>query len=560
MLLRYLSIDVQIPLLQHSSSGKSTLDAFIEEDICYGVYTRLSNAGFTRSDFEAIKTEDRRISLFNHRLALFLISDIIRTLPAILENSLVDKAAISSIASKLKRTLRDDELAGVDDLAELTELTTDICNEKLEELDEHVASVLPGGQDTLFNPWLSLSSSVKGLLEKIKSKLKLRAPFFLLLDDFDSLSMEQQSCILNVARERNHDLVCYKLGLMTLGLKTSLAGNGIIYREGDDYDRIHLQWHDKGLSSNSGMSGNYKKTVEEIAQRRIEASNWPNDRKYKTIFNTWKHGNSIRNDLKKETEREYLSIPEEERSPKTLDSLWSKQGDSLYFRKLRQNKVEHRYAGSDNLVDISSGIFRQFLEINSRIVSAALDNGWDPSKAKKIGPDLQNNQIRLYSEDMLRNLGQTAGDTSSLSQCEHDITSAHLVNLTDSLIGLFADRLYNGGKDGEVISISVKGDMIKQSFGKALLDVAVRESILQRREIDYSSKTHGGGKLPTYSLNRRLAPKGQLGLKMQGRYEIDINQIEVAAKNSKKFIAENKLKVSENKESEQPVQVDLYER
>jgi predicted MPP superfamily phosphohydrolase/Cdc6-like AAA superfamily ATPase len=535
MLLRYLSIDVQAPMAEEKSSNLTPLEAFKKNRIYSGIYTRLSGAGFNRSDLEAVDSPLRREAIFNHRLALFLISSIFTSLVILTKGTPNLESSFDKIKNTLKKILRSNDLAESKNWTDLAEVVSEVCNERLEELDEHLASLLPRCHITPFNPWLSLSGSIKTLLEKIKRCLELNAPFYLLLDDFDSLSAEQQTNLFKVARERNHSLVCYKFGVMTLGLKTSMAGDRITYKEGDDYDRIHLQWHDKGLSSDKGIRGNYNKTVEKIAQKRIDASNWPHGKKYKTIFNTWTRGNEIRNEVKLKEESEYNLLPEAERSPKTFSNYWSKQGDSHYFRHLRKNKIEHRYAGSDALVEFSSGIFRQFLEINSRIVSAALDVGWNPEKSKKIGPDLQSNEVRIYSEDMLRNLGETAGDTSSLSHYEYEVISAHLINLTNSLIGLFSNRLYGGGKDGEVISIAIKGNFNESSFGRAILDVAVRESILQRREIDYSSKTHGEGKLPTFSLNKRLVPKGRLGLKMQGRYELDLQQVELAAKDSKKF-------------------------
>ena len=214
----------------------------------------------------------------------------------------------------------------------------------------------------------------------------------------------------------------------------------------------------------------------------------------------------------------------------------SKQGDASHFRYLKSKKIEHLYAGPDTIIDLSSGIFRQFLEVNSRIVSSALDRGWAPEYNKKIRQDVQNTTIREYANDMLRSLGETAGDVSSLSQCKFDITSTHLINLSNSLIRLFSNRLYSDVKDAEVIAVSVKGDLLNPSFAKSILDVAVRESILQRRSIDYPSKTHSEGRLPTFSLNKRLAPKGNLGVKMQGRYEINIEDIELAATNTDAFL------------------------
>lgn len=534
MLLRYLSIEVQSYIAQ--KDVENVLNYFRHNKIYTGIYSRLSNAGFNRSDFEVVKDLLRRESLFNHRVTLYLISDVIKAVTPLVKNSGNEEEILRKVSSYLKRSLNEEEFTVVSNWDELSDLTSDICDELIADLDQHIASLLPGGTPIEFNPRLTVSNTLKKILDKLHKSLKLTAPFFLLLDDFDTLTAEQQGFIFKVARERTHELVCFKYGLMTLGQKHFLAGEGITYREGDDYDHIPLQWHDKGLSSEKGAKGNYRKTVTKIANKRIESSNWPDEIKYASLYSNWSHGNSIRKEVRDNAQREYEETDPKSR-PKDFNSLWSKQGDSRYFRHLRSKKIEHHYAGPDTIIDISSGIFRQFLEINSRIVSSALDRGWIPDSSKKIRQDVQNTTIREYSNDMLRSLGETAGDISSLSQCKFDVTSTHLINLSNSLIRLFSNRLYSDVKDAEVIAISVKGDLLTPSLAKSVLDVAVRESILQRRSIDYPSKTHSEGRLPTFSLNRRLAPKGNLGVKMQGRYEINIKDIELAATDTERFLS-----------------------
>ena len=531
MLLRYLSIEVQASI--YRKNGASIIDLFRKNKANLGVYSRFSNAGFNRSDFEAVTNKERRVALFYHRVTLFVLSDFIASCATLVQGVSVD-IGCNKISSSISRMLRSDEFKDIDNWDELAELTRDVCDEMIARLDEHIASLLPGGVKTDFNPWLTISTSLKRIMEKAHRELELTAPLFLLFDDFDTLNSEQQGAIFKVARERNHSLVCFKYGIMTLGKKNTMAGEEITYREGDDYDHILLQWHDKG-SGSSGTSGNYKETVLKIADKRIEAFEWPESIKFKTLYSTWTHGNKIRKEVKELAQKKYFELPEDSR-PKDFTSYWSKQGDAWYFRHLRSKKIEHQYAGPDAIIDLSSGIFRQFLEINSRIVSSALDTGWKPNKGGKIRHTIQSSQIRMYAQEMLRSLGETSGDTSALSQCDYGITSSHLVNLSNSLISLFSNRLYGDSKDAEVMAIAVRGGIKQASFVKAILDIAVRESILQRRSIDYNAKTASQGRLPTYYLNRRLAPEGNLGLKMQGRIELDVSAIELATKDSNAFV------------------------
>jgi hypothetical protein len=66
--------------------------------------------------------------------------------------------------------------------------------------------------------------------------------------------------------------------------------------------------------------------------------------------------------------------------------------------------------------------------------------------------------------------------------------------------------------------------------------MAVRESVLQRRSIDYTSKSGGGERLPTFMLNRRLVPQVGIGTKLQGRHEISKAMLGIAATDSNQFL------------------------
>lgn len=532
MLLRYLSLEVQLELEKAHQMPSAPLLKYNGDYI--GIYSRLSTSGFNRTDLQAITSADRRSALFDHRLVLYLTSKLIESLNALVPPNTPISTPLKLIQRRLARNLRNDDVKSAECWQDFSNMAGEICNERIEELDEHISSLLPGGYPIEFNPWLTISNSFFGLLKVVKQALEFNNPFFLLLDDFDALSREQQEHIFTIASERNHSLACFKFGIMTFGQKTTRAGKGRTYREGDDYDLISLNWHDKGLSDSRGTSS-YKEAVIDIANKRLNASNWPGMREFSTLFNTWTHGNKIRKEVRGIAHSEYDLLPPNSR-PQSFTNYWAKQGNAKYFRYLRSHKIEHRYAGPDTVVDVSSGIFRQFLELCNRVVAAALDTNWRPSDQKRIGPEVQNNVIRKYSDDMLRNLGETGGDTSSLSHGSIEVTSRHLVNLVTGLSTFFQNKLYSASRDPEVIAIAVKGDLSKSSFGTVLLDVAVRESILQRRVVDYSAKSSPGTRLPTYILNRRLAPRASLGLKLQGRHELHLSDIELAAKDTDAFI------------------------
>jgi predicted phosphodiesterase len=529
MLLRYLSIDAQ------NEASKSTRDEGALSRLEYfGIYCRVSTKGFARTDIQAVPDRDRRDALFGERLAYFLIARTVESLSIVIGRDTKIGQSLAPIMAKLRTLLCIENSNVIDCWDTLCTTALELCDDHIESIDNHVASLLPGASPTTYNTRLSVSTSFYSFLSTVKKALGLACPFFLLVDDFDSLNAEQQEYIFRCAAERNHALICYKFGIMTFGRRTGLAGRGRTYREGDDYDLIELIWLDKGLEGTRG-EGNYKKTVIEIANRRLESSNWPTNTSFSSLFEDWRRGSELRDIVKAEMRAAYESMPVEDR-PSRFQSFYDKQKVSYYFRHLRKNKIEHRYAGQNTIVDISSGIFRQFLEICSHIVSKAFDAGWSPERGNKIGVEIQNDAIKSYSNDMIKSMGETAGDTSSLSHNQHEVSGRHIVNLAESLSALFYHRLHSDVRDGEVIAIAIRGEIDDESFGKTILDIAVRESVLHRRKQDYPSKTPTGAKFPTYVLNRRLVPRKGLGVKLQGRCELSIDDVELAAKDPEAFL------------------------
>lgn len=534
MLLRYFSFEVQSSLISATKLNNSLVNSMNDEQTPFGVYCCLTNAGLNRSDFDAIDGDARRIALFSHIAYLFITNRLFSALQTLGEQDAQCLAGIDSVLSTytlqlLRLPTSHSTLSGVDLCRAIVD-STDIA---LTVANEHIASLLPGCQATAFNPWLGLQSNFIGVLERYKKCLGLRAPFFLLIDDFDQLNAEQQSVFFNAAAARRHDVVCFKFGIMSEGQKSSTTAVGRTYREGDDYNYVRLDWVDGGVDADS-VTSSYVKTVEDICERRMRLAEWPGTLTLSNLFDNWEHGNKLREEVRTLARAEYEILSTKEK-PQTFESFWSKQGNAKYFRHLAKKKIAHRYAGKSTIIDLSSGIFRQFLEICSGVVEVALADGWKPDAGKRIGPEKQNAAVRAWSLAMFRSLG-SAGDVSALHRNGQIVTSEHLIRLAQSLSRYFKNRLLSDSKDPEAIAIAIRDPLPLGSFVKCLLDVAVRESVLQRRSVDYSSKSAGGERLPTFILNRRLVPHVGIGAKLQGRHEMTTGQIELAANDVEKFL------------------------
>lgn len=535
MLLRFFSIEVQRSLIGHSLAHTELIDELNRRNIPFGIYCCLAGAGLDRTDFAAILDKVRARLLFSHLASLFILTKIFGSIKIMLTKELPQSQFFTErLRKKICRLLRvTPPTQFVSDL-EFIDFITDEIKTLRDSTYENLASCVPGVEPTKFNPWLSLTTTVIDTLELLKDEIGLKQPFFILVDDFDKLASVQQSVFFSVAAARRHDLVCFKFGSMSEGIKTNATVDGRRYSEGDDYDHIPLDWVDGGIGSKDNV---YKSSLEEITRRRLIRANWPESITFDNLFDNWGKGSEIREIVKSQSMKEF-NARRPNKSVQTFNSYWSKQGTALYFRYLAKNSTSHIYAGPTTIVEVSSGIYRQFLEVCGRIVHKAIAADWRPERGK-IGPQIQDRCIRDWSTGMYRNL-ESSGDATNLAHNDVVITSDNLVTLANSLTQYFRWRLMSNSLDPEVIAISIRDPIVPGSFVKNLLDVAVRETLLQRRATDYTNKSGDGQRLPTFQLNRRLVPHIGIGTKIQGRYEIDTLTLELAAKDTEGFLRKMK--------------------
>lgn len=541
MILRYMACETQLAVWTDEKK-RDPKDFFRDSRRYIGIYCRLEQGVFDRSDLEAVESDDRRGLLFEHRLSLVCLSHILKTLGCIMPNVRIDASILRNLKRRLSMLLDEKGAESCQDWGDICSYTLDTIDICLHQVDTHLGSLLPGGSPTTFNPNLTLAGQVIPFLEFLQAQLGLKCPFFLMLDDFDVLRPSQQSIVFRTASARKLSIVCFKYGIMTLGKKSILSGTDRTYREGHDYDLVLLDWTDNGLQSN------YRKAVEKITEKRLEVKAWPAGAKFSTMLSRWEHGEKLRRQLREQTQTEYQELPVANR-PRTFDSYWSKYGNARYFQYLAKKGIHHNYAGYETAIDVSSGIYRQYLEICGQIVARALSSGWRPDSGQSIGAGTQDKAIRDYSHAMMHSLSATAGDTTALLSGNIQITSMQMVTFIQSIAELFRRRMLSAIREPEIFSIAIRDSLEGHEMAKAILDVASRESILQRRSTDYSSKTGGGERLPTYMLNRRLAPWWGLGLRMQGRIELLADDVVLAAMDSRAFL-EKFMKPVERKDKE----------
>ena len=540
MVLRYIAFESQIHEWTEQYK-KQAAEFFSVPQHFVGIYCRLEQGVFDKADLDAIDNDVRKDQLFEHRLVLSCLSKTLETLSSVFKFRAISGDGLRRLKGRLKTILGEPGIETCQDWNEVLTFASDTIDAKVLEEDLHLAS-LSSSTPTAFLPYLTLASQFARFLKLLQEISDLKIPFFLLLDDFDVLRASQQMCVFRTASARQHNLVCFKYGIMSLGKKAPLSGTSRRYREGDDYDRVPFDWTYKG------SHGNYSEVVSLISKARLASKNWTRD-DIAEFLAEWEYGEKLRQQVKRGMEKEWKELPPERR-PESKENYWTKYGNARFFQILRKKKIRHRYAGYQDILDISSGIFRQYLEISKEIVSKALSQGWLPNSGRLISAEIQNDAIRRYSQNMMHELQQTAGSTDTLLSGDIKITSKQMVTLAESLSNLFYNRLHAKMREPEIFTFSIRDDLAVNKHAKLLLDVAVRESILQEREDPYPPKTSGGPPLPTYMMNRRLIPRRDLSPRMQGRIEMIAQDIVLAATNpegfNKKFIRARRLNLEDS--------------
>ena len=529
MILKYLSFQAQIYIWLEDGKGSS--DGFFSHSHNFiGIYTKLGQNVYDKSDFENISSDARRDSIFEHRLTLQLLHSTTETLESIFEYGKLPESEFD----EFKEMLTD--LLGASDRFEKTnnihrlfqKVKRYIDTVLVVDVDKHLSSISFGNEDQFpaFNPWLKLSS-LHSFLRNVRELCSIQIPFFLILDDFDVLRSEQQSCVMKMASQRDLTNVCYKFGIMVLGQKTGITGSGRTFRSSGDYEHIDLDWTEGGLHEK------YYEIITEIAGVRLEAAGWP--KCMTDILPVWEYGHLKREEIKNIMASEWDCASEDNKPTVKKSDFFSKYGNARYFQYLRGKKIHLRYAGFDDIMMVSSGIFRQFLEVNYHVFNHALNGGLKPG-GSAISAEIQDKAIREYSESMIRDISKTAGDADVLLSGKTEITSQHMMTLIHSFSDLFYSRLHaaNHGEP-EIICIAIRDELSEHHDAEAYLNIAVRESILHRFE--YPPKTAGGAPLKAFMLNRRLGPRRNLSIsRMQGRIEISCDDLLLAVSDRKAFI------------------------
>ena len=315
-------------------------------------------------------------------------------------------------------------------------------------------------------------------------------PVFLMVDDADNLPVRMQNILNTWVSYRTTDDVCLKASTQQR-YKTWRTTQGVLIERTHDFSEIDIS------TVYTSKHSHYFDRVKSIVERRLKV----NDIKHQDPICFFPE--NIEQSEKLETIKRRIS--EDWKKGKGVSGRKSddiiRYAVSEYMQELSTTKKKntYSYAGFKSLVDISSGVIRNFLEPASRMYAEIEATG--ESEITHIPIKIQDQVIYKWSEEyMLEEFENLRKDESSKHPDKYN-NAEKLKNLIDALGECFHRKLISKDTERRVFSFMVTNPLSPDI--QSVITLAIEWGYLSMKSI---ARKEGAGRNISYTLNRRLAP------------------------------------------------------
>ena len=373
--------------------------------------------------------------------------------------------------------------------------------------------------------------------------------FYLLLDDAHFLSLSQTRILNSWVSSRTSRKVSLKISTQ-YNYKTYYTVNGATIDTPHDYLEVDMATvYTEGSKTNKSK---YYKRIHDIVEKRLKL--FGIDTEVEDFFPC----DNAQESKIKEIEQEYI-----ERFDKGQGRGTNRTDDARryarpdYIKSLggsSKSSYTYSYSGFDQLVNISSGVVRFFLQQSYSMFAEQASKNDKNQAIKFISPTIQNEVIRhAASEALFFELDAYAQEGHADSYPKEDIEK--LSNLIKGLGGLFRKILVSDKSERRVFSIAVS-DELSETVSN-ILNIGIDLGYLHVSTI--GRKNAGSiGRTKLYVLNRRLAPIWTLDPNgFAGYLFLQNNVLERAIKNPYQLI--DKICIGNDVE-EDTVQLSFFDR
>ncbi len=495
MIFRMLMPDCQAELL-----GASGLD----ELGFYSVYFPVKSWFFNLPEFGRMENEHAGTIINEHFMVLHIA---IKALDTLAEDSLIPSTKVAATAVKefahsvVERRLRlcgfGEPIPGIDE----SETAHDVFRCLTSQFEELYAKVVDYLRRSAIPPYTPepftgpLCGYLDFLLPMLEGVRKLpfmpskEGPIFLLVDDADQLSLVQTQILNTWVASRTSSAVSIKVSTQ-MQYKSYRTVTRQTIDTPHDYSDVNIS------TLYTTKKGKYRSRVTEIVTKRLALANISGTPQ--EIFPAdVKQEEAIRRIAEK-----YISEWE------SSGRGYRPQDDALRYARpdfmrsqagTSKSSPSYSYSGFDQLVHISSGIVRYFLEAAAEMYDE-VQSVAKGKPVKQIPPSIQNDVVRKQAVEFLfDDLERLKRDADKHAIREDTVTKLHL--LISSLGGLFRMILISDRSERRVFSIAFYE--LPEKDLQEVLDLGLRYGHFHRSTI---GNKEGTGRTRLYIMSRRLAP------------------------------------------------------
>lgn len=498
MMFRYLEPDCQQLYCQKSLS----------ELPFFAILVPIKNTILDVTELDRLKPQQANVLLNEHFLTMYVASRTCLTLSKVTIDESVATVAtarhfVGVILDLLRQAGLREEVGGV-----TAHATARACFEALKSLfDRLFRAVITSVRSLTFAAGgaVSYSGPICGFLDFLvplfhelrQLPFSSSGPIYLLMDDADYLNLTQTRVLNSWLATRTSAEVSIKVSTQHK-YKSFQTTSGMSVDAPHDFSEISIS--DRYTTSR----GMYLSRVRQIVERRLENAGYP--REPDTFF-----------PADEEQEREIRTIAEE------LKAQWHAnkgrghrpEDDALRYARpmfmkslkgTRKSLSTYNYAGFEQLVHISSGLVRYFLEPAARMFAeqqSVTENG----VVKAIDPSVQNRIVReeadklmlVEFEKVLLDEQEQAKDNETKILVRS--RKVRLYGLIRALGGVFHEKLMSDDSERRVFSVAFLENPDPEVL--EIFNLGVQFGYFHRSMI---GNKEGNGRTPLYVLTRRLAP------------------------------------------------------
>lgn len=488
MIFRYLLSDCQMITLKKSLNELPFL-AFL---------VSIKNIGATPAltEFHRLEYKHANIVLNEHVLTVFAAAKVFSSLSHIdlPENEETGCEAVDYFEKDFKRRM---EQCGSDvqplpasrpSPARVFEHIADVCKDCYSAIVRYAKRIIPDGQPVRYTGALcDYLEFLFPLLNELKRLSFLpSSPVYLLIDDADYLSRTQTIVLNSWISTRTQADVSIKVSTQ-LHYKTFQTMSGLPIQSPHDFQKVDIS------DLYTTRRGRYLGRVKEIVSKRLAKAGikdssprnfFPNDEKQERAIREIE--NKIRSDW-----------PKKGKGHRASDDV-VRYARPDYIRSLggkSKSTSTYSYSGFEQLVHISSGLIRYFLE-SAAVMFDDQRNSQPGQPVTHITPKIQNQVARHRADQFM---------LSEFDQMAEEKARDQLRNLIRALGGTFYLKLISQDSERRIFSVAISG--VPGDDVLAVLDLGVRYGYFHRSTI---GNKEGTGRSLLYVLTRRLAPHFKL--------------------------------------------------